>query len=231
MPKNAIDYSNCVIYKICCKDPTVTYEYYGHTTNETKRKQAHKGGCNNENNFHYNQLVYKTMRENGGWENWDFIVIENYPCENVNEARLRERYWIELKQSQLNVNIPTRTREEYKRNNRKQIREQGRQYYYKNIEDFVQYREEHKDQIKEYQVKYREEHKDQISQQKKQYREENVEQVRERKKRYYEQNKEKISLKDKQRIICECGCEINRIESSRHRKSQKHIKLMETKNN
>ena len=39
MPKNIIDYSICCIYKLCCNDPLIKDEYYGHTTNKTKRKQ------------------------------------------------------------------------------------------------------------------------------------------------------------------------------------------------
>ena len=34
-----------------------------------------------------------------------------------------------------------------------------------------------------------------------------------------------------QKIICDCGCEIKKSESSRHKKSQKHLNLMNKKEN
>ena len=33
MPKDIIDYSNTIIYKIYCKNETITDIYVGHTTN------------------------------------------------------------------------------------------------------------------------------------------------------------------------------------------------------
>lgn len=168
MPKNDIDYSNCVIYKICCKDPSITYEYYGHTTNKTKRKQHHKYRYND--NKYNNMLLYKTIRENDGWENWDFLVIEEYPCENVNEAKLRERYWIELKQSQLNCSIPSRTIQEYQKDNREII------------------------------IEYQ--------------------------KQYKEQNREMINKKQSEKITCECGSIVSRVNLGRHQETKKHKDLI-----
>ena len=45
MPKTDIDYSNTIIYKITCKDPTVNEVYVGHTTNFVQRKYSHKQNC------------------------------------------------------------------------------------------------------------------------------------------------------------------------------------------
>ena len=42
MPKDTIDYSNTIIYKIYCNDSSVTDIYIGHTTNFIKRKYQHK---------------------------------------------------------------------------------------------------------------------------------------------------------------------------------------------
>ena len=50
MPKDDIDYSNTIIYKIYCIDKTITDFYIGHTTNVTKRKYYHKSSCNNLDN-------------------------------------------------------------------------------------------------------------------------------------------------------------------------------------
>jgi len=60
MPKKAIDYSNTIIYKLCCKNPDVKEFYIGHTTNLLQRKYQHKTCCNNnsEKNKSYNRKVY-----------------------------------------------------------------------------------------------------------------------------------------------------------------------------
>ena len=50
MPKDLIDYSKTVIYKICCLDKSIQDLYIGHTTNFTKRKYQHKVCCNDINN-------------------------------------------------------------------------------------------------------------------------------------------------------------------------------------
>ena len=55
--------------------------------------------------------------------------------------------------------------------------------------------------------------------------------------KYYHQNKDEINEKRKGKprpnryieIVCECGCEISKEHIARHRKTKKHIKLMENK--
>ena len=86
MPKKAIDYSNCCIYKIehIDKDDLV---YVGHTTNFTKRKCCHKSCCNNENK---QSKLYQLIRDNGGWDNFRMIEVEKYPCSDRREAEKRE---------------------------------------------------------------------------------------------------------------------------------------------
>ena len=90
MPKNAIDYSKCLMYKICCLDTSITDIYVGMTTNYNKRKASHKTVCCNDKASHYNYYIYQFIRENGGWSNWIIIIIEQYPCDNNLEARKRE---------------------------------------------------------------------------------------------------------------------------------------------
>ena len=48
-------------------------------------------------------------------------------------------------------------------------------------------------------------------------------------KQYYEKNKEHICEKDKVKTVCECGCEVRLYGIQRHKRSAKHIKLMEAK--
>ena len=78
MPKIPTDYSETIIYKLCCKDTTINQIYVGHTTNINKRKHNHKTNCCNSNLQNYNLFVYNFIRENGGWDNWSIIQIEAY---------------------------------------------------------------------------------------------------------------------------------------------------------
>ena len=87
MPGTAINYDNTMFYKICCKDPAITENYVGHTTNWNKRKQLHKESCNNVNIKQHNYPVYKFIRENGGWNNWDMILIDRCSCVDELEAK------------------------------------------------------------------------------------------------------------------------------------------------
>ena len=103
MPKTTIDYSKTVMYKIVCKDLNIQDVYVGHTTDFRIRKNRHKSGCLNEKGKHYNLNIYKIIRENGGWDNWEMIEIEKYPCNDSNEAGKREIYWYELNHASLNV--------------------------------------------------------------------------------------------------------------------------------
>ncbi len=140
MPRNEIDYSKTIIYKIVCNDLTVTDCYVGSTTDFKTRKCAHKNNCNNENGTKYDLKIYKMIRDNGGWSNWSMIQIELYPCKDSNEAHSRERYWYENLNAKLNTQMPNRTGKEY----------------------ISKYQDDHKEHLKEYKAKYYEENKDRI---------------------------------------------------------------------
>ena len=107
MPKDTIDYSNTIIYKICCNEPSVTDIYVGHTTNFIKRKYQHKQLCNNSSKL----KIYDVIRQNGGWDNWSMIEIAKYVCKDVTEARIREQEHYELLKPSLNsvLNIDNTT--------------------------------------------------------------------------------------------------------------------------
>ena len=116
MPKSYIDYSNTIIYKIICKDDKVHDIYIGHTTNFIQRKYSHKTACDNFNNTtNFSEQMYKTIQNNGGWENWDMIEVANFDCKNSNEARKKEKEYIlkfnsklnESRYKKINVNIDT----------------------------------------------------------------------------------------------------------------------------
>ena len=154
MPKKEIDYSNTIIYKLCCKNPEITDIYVGHTTDFRRRKYQHKSHCHNEKTIMYNYNVYKFIRDNGGFKNWDMVMIEQYPCENKLEAERKEREYIENLNANLNCIIPTRTDKEYYKDNSEKIKEKVKKYYNENLEKIKEqtkkYRDENKQKIKEF---------------------------------------------------------------------------------
>ena len=111
MPRVEIDYSNTVIYKITCNHPNITDSYVGHTTNFVQRKHAHKNGVTNEKSPCYNLKLYKTIRDNGGWDNWKMEMVQFYNCKNIYEAKIKEQeHYTELKAS-LNSIEPMKLKE------------------------------------------------------------------------------------------------------------------------
>lgn len=149
MPRKAINYKRTIIYKLCCKNPEITCIYVGHTTDFIRRKREHKKCCNNENDKSYNIYVYQFIRANGGWNNWDMIVIEEFPCETKYQAETRERYWLEELKATLNKCIPTRTMREYRETNREQILEQKKEYYETNKEQILEQKKENYEKNRE----------------------------------------------------------------------------------
>ena len=121
MTKIKINYSKCSIYKLCCRDPSITGIYIGSTTNLRARKNGHKSKCTNINSKGYNLYVYQYIRDNGGWQNWDLVVIETLQCNNSVELHTRERYYIDALKAMLNKNIPNRTDAEYREDNKEKI--------------------------------------------------------------------------------------------------------------
>ena len=106
MPKTSTNYDNTYFYKIVCKDITIPDLYVGHTTNFIKRKSRHKIACTNASCKDHNQFVYKFIRENGGWDNFDMILINTQACENKREAEKVERTYIEDLRATLNKVLP-----------------------------------------------------------------------------------------------------------------------------
>lgn len=85
------DYSNTLFYKISCKDPTIDEVYVGHTTNFVQRKCAHKNSCTNPKSAGYSLKLYKTIRDYGGWNNWNMEIIAFRNCNDSHEARKVEQ--------------------------------------------------------------------------------------------------------------------------------------------
>jgi predicted GIY-YIG superfamily endonuclease len=104
MPKKPIDYSKTVVYKIQHIDNDALL-YVGHTTNFTKRKSQHKSNCYNETSKEYHYKVYEMMRANGGWDCFNMIELEKYPCNDKREAERRENELMKNLKSNMNTHI------------------------------------------------------------------------------------------------------------------------------
>jgi hypothetical protein len=102
MPKIEIDYSNTIIYKITCKDPSITDVYVGHTTNFVQRKHCHKQSCNNDKSSNHNCKLYKVIMDNGGWQNWTMEIVNFFNCHDHYEARKKEQEYFTLLNATLN---------------------------------------------------------------------------------------------------------------------------------
>ena len=202
MPKTIMDYSKTIIYKIVCNDLNVKDCYVGHTTDMTKRKCAHKTVCNNEKDKFHNLKIYKIIRENGGWDNWNMLLVEEFPCKDKYQACKREREVYEELDAKMNTNRPYRTQEEYK----EETKEYKKQYY-----------QEHKEELAEKMKQYREEHKAEKAEKMKQYREEHKAEIAERMKQYYQEHKAEIAEKQKEKVECEyCAKRLSKGNMPRH---------------
>ena len=185
-----------IIYEIKCNDANVEFNYVGHTTNFRNRKNRHKTRCNNVNDKLYNLKIYKCIRENGNWYNWTMSPLEEYECETTIQARIREQYWMDIKQAKLNsVRAFTTT-------------------------------EQRKERKKETTAQYRIDNEEQIKVKRQQFHIDNKEHLNERSKKYHTENREVILARQKQIIVCECGVCITTNHKSRHIKSKQHLELM-----
>jgi len=253
MPKVPVDYSQTCIYKLVHFDDLNDENIYvGHTTNMVKRRHKHKQSSCNPNNKEYNQKKYQYIRDNGGWDNWRMILVEKYPCNDIDEALVRERYWVKELKTTLNQNEPCRTKQEYYLDNKEKISEYKKEYRDNNKEKIAEkkkeWQEANKEQISERRKEYRENNKEKIIKQKKEYYENNKETISEKQKEYYLDNKEKISEykkeyrdnnketiiekkkeyrennkeKLKEKATCDCGSVVRKDSMSRHLKTIKH---------
>jgi len=156
--------------------------YVGSTTNYKQRIAGHKSGCNNPYGPRYNTKVYKFIRENGGFKNWQFEIIEEQIL-NHKEALNIESEFIMIYSASLNTDVPGRTKKEgdkqYRLNNKEIRLEQSKQYYKNNIDKLKQYRIDNKEKLKEGQSQYRLKNKDKINQYARQYRLKNKDKINE----------------------------------------------------
>jgi hypothetical protein len=97
---------------LACRDPLVTEIYVGSTCRVPDRRCQHRNTCNNASQQNHNLNVYQYIRANGGWNNFELLVIEQIDYTHKHELLLRERHHLEQLKATLNKQVPGRTREE-----------------------------------------------------------------------------------------------------------------------
>ena len=181
-------YENSLIYKIVCLDPEVKDLYVGSTTNLTKRKYGHKCCCTCQTNKNYGLYVYQFIRENGGFDNWKFIVVRRYHHIKTKEQLIRkEGKYARRLHATLNKRIPGRTKPEY--------------YQEKKDTTIREYLQTNKEKIQETRKLYKQKNKERISEYNKQYHERNKSLNNNRHRLYYEQNKEELKQREREKIL------------------------------
>jgi vacuolar-type H+-ATPase subunit I/STV1 len=187
-----IRYENGCIYMIKHKTDETKDFYIGSSYNFKERCRTHKKSCNNQNIKDYNYKVYKYIRENGGWDCWNIILLYDYQCKNKYQLELEETRAVKEYKSTLNQVIPRRTHQEYYQDNKEKLLQKRKELYEANKEEIL---EQHKE--------YYQDNKEKILQQKKEYRKDNKEKISQLKKEHYEANKEEINKKRAIKINCD----------------------------
>jgi len=140
------NYQLTKIYKLILKNDENPI-YIGHTTNKhlSSRLSVHRNHYKLWKDGKFNKLSYFCLDLDVN--NINIELIENHPCENVQEARKRESYWINfynLKQKQpitIKCIGETYTAKEYMKE------------YFKETKYHLSYYQKNKERIREYQNK------------------------------------------------------------------------------
>ncbi len=91
-----------IFYKIYLKQDETIF-YIGSTNNFSRRKSHHKKNVRNKVGKLYHTYLYSFIRQNGGWENFNMIIIQTNEFENINEGRIEEQKLIDELKPLLNT--------------------------------------------------------------------------------------------------------------------------------
>ena len=99
--------SKYIFYMLCCKNKDIKDFYIGSSSNMRLRKIQHKFHTTNPNSLKRHQLKYKTIINNGGYENWEYIELGNLEC-SKQDAFHHENILIRMFQPSLNQRNATK---------------------------------------------------------------------------------------------------------------------------
>ena len=196
---NELDTKLFNIYKIVCKDLNIKSVYVGSTINFIRREKEHKSNCGNEKGKEYNCKLYKTIRENGNWDNWEAYIIHTEPYTNKQNKLITERSYIDSLCADLNTNKSYRTIDE--------ITNQNKNYYECNKETICKER-----------TYYYKRNKDAKSKLHRDYYNYNKDAIK----------KTRIERNRKNKVTCECGRTHLKVYNAKHIKTNYHQAYINT---
>ena len=180
MPRN---YANGLIYKLARRDGHGEC-YVGSTCDLRTRRQAHKNNCMRHDTPKGQYALYVHIRANGGWDEWNCVPIEEFPCETRTQLLIRERHWVDTLKPSLNSHMPA------------SIALGGGQVAY-NRTNAAAWAMANPERVRERSRAYRAEHREAVLQKKREYREQNREALRGKARLHREANRE--MLRERQR--------------------------------
>jgi len=156
------------IYKLVCNDVSVTDFYIGSTSNIRNRKYQHKNCCINLNDKHYNLKIYQTIRENGGFENWRMVVLEEMiEGTTLLQSKMREEHFrLELEATLNSISCGTGlTKKEYMKDYSKTKKSKETKKEYQQTEKHKEYQKQYQqsDKYKEYKKNLYQKNKEEIN--------------------------------------------------------------------
>ena len=179
--------------------------YVGSTANMVSRKALHKSCCNNPNSKEHNILLYKTMRENGGFNNFKMVILGTTEQITKREAQAIEEQYRVAEKATLNERrcyITDEQKKEHKKQYRQEhkdeLAERQKQYYKKHEEEYAEYRQEHKDELAEKRKQYYKDNKQELIEKAKKYYQENKANMLEKQNQYDQEHKEQKAERRKQ---------------------------------
>jgi len=158
------------IYKLIKKDAINDDMIYIGSTEDIKcRMSTHKIRCNNIKSRNYNYKVYKYIRDNGGWNEWKYEIIDEVEVALREDAGIYEGEYI-IKYDAINkLNDVVAGRCLNKSKN-----QYHKEKYQRNKEDILQrvteYRNKNKDAINQRRREYNEQNKDDINERRRERR-------------------------------------------------------------
>ena len=93
-------------YKLMNDNDNTLECYVGSTQDINKRTLDHKSDCNNPHSEKYNMRLYAYIRQNGGFENWSVVVIEQQDNMDKPSKLARENTLMQQHQATLNKQSP-----------------------------------------------------------------------------------------------------------------------------
>ena len=183
-----------IIYIIKCKNPQIKGCYIGSTLNFKTRLNTHK-----QSSINSKRLLYEYIRLTGGFKKWTMEPLAFIPnWRSDKDYREVEKTFIQMYKPFYNQNIPNRTLNDWKKENKERIAIHNHTWRVKNLEKQKKARSD--------------------------YAKKNREKLRQNTADYYKKNRKKILELNNYKMTCVCGCRISRfhLKNGKHKHSLRH---------